>query len=78
MRHRWAVAGVREVPWQSAPITVRVCRNCGCIKFRESRDWYFRAVFVMPNGQEFYGKTPECPGEGPRDEQAKRNLEADL
>ena len=62
MRHRWAVAGEREVPWQSAPITVRVCRNCGCIKFREPRDWYFRAVFVMPNGQEFYGKTPECPG----------------
>lgn len=71
MRHRWAVAGVREVPWQSAPITVRVCRRCGCVRDRVPDIEYGRPDlsiyhYVMPDGFESYGKAPECPGEEPR------------
>jgi hypothetical protein len=70
MRHHWQETGTREVPWQAAPITLRTCQRCGCVKVREPHGAHFRAVYELD------GKTtnfaPECPGKedggmGPRE-----------
>lgn len=61
MRHRWQETGTREVPWQSAPITVRTCSRSGCEKTREPAGAHFRAVYQLA-GKITHG-APACPGE---------------
>lgn len=59
--HHWQIAGEREVPWQALPITVRVCRRCGCEKIREPWAGHFRPVYVL--GGVVTNNAPACPGE---------------
>jgi hypothetical protein len=66
VRHSWQAVGDREVPWSALPITVRVCRRCGCEKTREPCGAYFRPVYTMPDGATTT-TAPDCPGQGDRD-----------
>lgn len=64
-RHRWD-RHVVEVPWSSAPGSVRICRYCGATKqsIPAGATWKVQFGVLTPSGEYRYtqGGTPACPG----------------